>query len=121
MQVNYEILFWTYVAINLISAVVAQIFRKKQTVLNDQIDGLHKRTINLLSDSIKKRKKSIKAQEELSEKYELSLQRENYLLKTMNDAMKVTEPKGFMLQRMKNAPKEFEPKTQEEVKPDQVD
>lgn len=121
MQVNYEILFWTYVAINFIAAVVAQIFRKKQTVLKDQRDELHKRTINLLSDSIKKRKESIKAQEELSEQSALSLQRENYLLKTMNDAMRVTEPKGFMAQRMRNAPKEFESKTIEEVKPDQVD
>ncbi len=48
------------------------------------------------------------------------LKRENYLLKTMNDSMLVADTKGFMAQRMKNAPKDFKPKTKEEINPDNI-
>ena len=57
---------------------------------------------------------------ETIEKLSLSLKRENYLLKTMNDSLNVVDMAGFIAQRMRNAPKDFEPKTEEEIKPDNV-
>ena len=57
---------------------------------------------------------------ELLDEVELVLKRENYLLKTMNDAMSVSDIAGFMSQRMRNAPKEFQPKTDAEINPDNV-
>ena len=62
--------------------------------------------------------KAMNGQLELMEELSLVLRRENYLLKTMNDAMNVSDPKGFMAQRMRNAPEGFEPKTDEEVNRD---
>ena len=50
----------------------------------------------------------------------LVLERENYVLKTMNDAMKVVDIRGFMAQRMSNAPSHFKPKTEEEINTDKV-
>ena len=34
-------------------------------------------------------------------------EKEKFLLKTINDSMSVIDPKGFISQRMKNAPKHF--------------
>ncbi len=45
---------------------------------------------------------------------------EIYLLKTMNDSMNVIDPKGFMVQRMQNAPSDFKPKEEDEIKPDKI-
>ena len=47
--------------------------------------------------------------------------KENYLLKTMNDSMNVSEPKRFMSHRMSMAPEEFATASEEDVKPDNVD
>ena len=58
--------------------------------------------------------------EQLILQAEASLERENYMLKTINDAMSVSDVAGFIRQRMNNAPSYFEPKTVEEIKPDFV-
>ena len=57
----------------------------------------------------------------LEQKLHQALERENYLLKTMNDSMRVVDTKDFMVHRMKNAPKEFKAKSIEEINPDMVD
>ena len=62
----------------------------------------------------------LKRVEEIGKGYSEALDRENYLLKTMNDAMLVTDTKGFIAQRMKNAPKHWKEKTLEEVNPDNI-
>ena len=65
--------------------------------------------------------KTIKRRAEMIEKaYDLAVAREMYILKTMNDSMNVTDTKGFLIQRMKNSPKEFEPAKEEDVKPDNI-
>lgn len=111
---NYEIAFWLYLSINIVVAVVAQFTRKKKEEPAKKRDELHAKGTRMLEECIKSRGETM-------EKYSQTLDRENYLLKTMNDAMNVTEPKGFMAQRMRNAPKNFKAKTEEEVNPDIVD
>jgi hypothetical protein len=59
-------------------------------------------------------------QYQLMDDLNLALKRENYLLKAMNDSMKVIDPKDFMIHRMRIAPKEFKMKTREEVNPDEI-
>ena len=54
------------------------------------------------------------------EDLDLALRRENYLLKTMNDSLNVVDMAGFISQRMRNAPKDFEAKTDEEVNIDNI-
>ena len=45
---------------------------------------------------------------ETLENYELALEREEYLLKMINDSLSVTDMAGFIAQRMRNAPEKFE-------------
>ena len=54
----------------------------------------------------------------IAERNEL-IQKENYLLKAMNDAMTVTEPKGFMAQRMRMA--KFKPINEKRIERDLPD
>ena len=65
----------------------------------------------------KKRKEIL----EILEKFKKTLERENYLLKMINDSMNVTNIRGFIMQRMSMVPKSWEPKTEEEINRDIID
>lgn len=76
---------------------------------------------------LRKIDKSLKKELQTSRKYGEVLkdvihtkEKEIYLLKAMNDSMKVTDTKGFLSQRINNAPKSFKPLDEEDVKPDNV-
>lgn len=113
MEINYEIAFWSFFVFHIVVNIINLKLSKKK-------EDLYKKTANLLDKSIKARQDGIKLTEKTMEKYKIAISREAYLLKTMNDAMKVTEPKGFMAQRMRNAPKEFEPRKEKDIKPDKI-
>ena len=57
---------------------------------------------------------------ELLDELEDTTRRELYLMKAINDAMDVVDVRGFIYQRMKNAPEDFEPLDEEDVKPDKI-
>ena len=76
--------------------------------------------LQLLKKQQESEMETLKFSEEILEELLLTTKRENYLLKTMNDAMKVTAPKQFMAHRMEIAPKDFKPKSEEEINPDKI-
>ena len=47
-------------------------------------------------------------------------EKEKFLLKMINDSMSVLDIRGFIVQRMNNAPKHFKKAKEEDVKPDKV-
>ncbi len=57
----------------------------------------------------------------LLNKFNNALERENYLIKAMNDAWKVVDMRSFLKQRMSNAPEKWKPKTKEEINPDKIE
>lgn len=114
MEINYEIAFWSFFVFHIVVNIINLKISKKK-------EDLYKKTANLLDKSMKARQDGIDFADKTIKKYKIAIDRETYLLKTMNDAMKVTEPKKFMIQRMRNAPKEFEPRKEEDINPDKID
>ena len=77
---------------------------------------------------LKKLNKTLKEQnddlfekfKEASERYKATATREIYLMKSLNDAWNVVDMRGFLSQRIANAPKSFQALDENDVKPDGV-
>ncbi len=77
-----------------------------------KLSKITKREIDAHADTLDRWRACVLKQKELLEK-------ENYLIKAINDSMQVTYPKGFLIQRMKRAP--FESIDPKRIRRDLID
>lgn len=82
---------------------------------NSKYEAYTKNAQNVAENALEVAKKAQKRAKQYSALFEDVSEREKYLLAMVNESMSVTDTKGFIRQRMKNAP--FEPVKYEDNRP----
>ena len=98
--------------INIIGLGVAVFIVSIQYYALRTLGKITKAELDSHADTLKKYRTCLEENGEL-------LQKENYLMKAINDSMQVTYPKGFLAQRLRIAP--FKPINNKRIKRDLVD